>query len=532
MSLSTGRSAGAAIVAAALLAAGPAAAQKSGGILKLYATDNPPSASVLEESTIVTLMPYMAVYNNLVMFDPDVKQQSMESIVPDLAKSWSWSEDNKTLSFKLHTGVTWHDGKPFSAKDVKCTWDSMMGKGESRLRKNPREAWYTNVEEVSVDADDAVSFHLKRPQPSFINLLAAGFSGINPCHVSARDMRQHPIGTGPFRFVEYRQNSHIKLEKNPNYWKEGLPYLDGIEYTIVRNRSTRILGFVSKEYDMTFNHDVTLPLLKDVESQVPDAFCQVSPPGTQITLMLNRDVEPFDNENVRRAIQLAIDRKAYTDILTQGKARPGGTMLPQPEGLWGMPTEMLEKITGYDPDIEKSRTEARKIMEEHGYTEQNPLRVKLASRDLPSYRDPAVILIDHLRAINVAAELELVDSTMWYNRMTRKDYAIALNNTGLALDEPDVNFFENYACDSQRNYTRYCNKDVEAMFVEQSSMIDQEKRKELVWEIDRRLQEEGARPVIFHNISATCAHPYVKGLSMATNSQYSHWRFETVWLDK
>src|SRR5690606_5812945 len=224
-----------------------------------------------------------------------------------------------------------------------------------------------------------------------------------------------------FRFVEYRQNSHIKLEKNPNYWKEGLPYLDGIEYTIVRNRSTRILGFVSKEYDMTFNHDVTLPLLKDVESQVPDAFCQVSPPGTQITLMLNRDVEPFDNENVRRAIQLAIDRKAYTDILTQGKARPGGTMLPQPEGLWGMPTEMLEKITGYDPDIEKSRTEARKIMEEHGYTEQNPLRVKLASRDLPSYRDPAVILIDHLRAINVAAELELVDSIMWYNRMTRKD---------------------------------------------------------------------------------------------------------------
>src|SRR5690606_4608641 len=130
MSLSTGRSAGAAIIAAALLAAGPAAAQKSGGILKLYATDNPPSASVLEESTIVTLMPYMAVYNNLVMFDPEVKQQSMESIVPDLAESWSWSEDNKKLSFKLHTGVTWHDGKPFSAKDVKCTWDAMMGEGE------------------------------------------------------------------------------------------------------------------------------------------------------------------------------------------------------------------------------------------------------------------------------------------------------------------------------------------------------------------------------------------------------------------
>src|SRR3546814_2636336 len=124
--------------------------------------------------------------------------------------------------------------------------------------------------------------------------------------------------------------------------------------------------------------------------------------------MLNRDVAPFDNEQIRRAIQLTIDRKAYIDILTQGKAKRGGTMLPQPEGLWGMPIEMLEKVTGYDPDIEKRRAEARSIMEEHGYTAENPLRVKLASRDLASYRDPAVILIDHLKDINVAAELEQI----------------------------------------------------------------------------------------------------------------------------
>src|SRR3546814_19770954 len=91
--------------------------------------------------------------------------------------------------------------------------------------------------------------------------------------------------------------------------------------------------------------------------------------------MLNRDVAPFDNEQIRRALQLTIDRKAYIDILTQGKAKLGGTMLPQPEGLWGMPIEMLEKVTGYDPDIEKRRAETRSIMEEHGYTAENPLRV-------------------------------------------------------------------------------------------------------------------------------------------------------------
>src|SRR3546814_16053334 len=116
--------------------------------------------------------------------------------------------------------------------------------------------------------------------------------------------------------------------------------------------------------------------------------------------------------------------------------------------------------------------------------------------------------------------------------MARKDVAIAPNTTGRALCERDVKLCENFAWDIQRNDTRYCNKEVEQMFVEQSSMIDQEKRKELVWEIDRRLQEDGARPVSFHNLSATCSHSYVKGLSMAVNSQYSHWRFETVWLDR
>src|SRR3546814_13617290 len=115
----------------------------------------------------------MAVYNNLVMFDPEVKQQSMESIVPDLAKSWSWSEDNKTLSFKLHTGVTWHDGKPFSAKDVKCTWDAIKGTSAARLRKNPRKAWYSTLEEVRAEAHDAVRFNLKRPNPSLLHPLPA-----------------------------------------------------------------------------------------------------------------------------------------------------------------------------------------------------------------------------------------------------------------------------------------------------------------------------------------------------------------------
>jgi peptide/nickel transport system substrate-binding protein len=117
----------------------PAVAQKQGGTLRIYHRDNPPSASIHEEATISTVMPFMGVFNNLVMFDQHKKSNSMDTIVPDLAESWSWDESKTRLTFKLRQGVKWHDGKPFTAKDVKCTWDKLQGKERDSFRKNPRQ---------------------------------------------------------------------------------------------------------------------------------------------------------------------------------------------------------------------------------------------------------------------------------------------------------------------------------------------------------------------------------------------------------
>ncbi len=138
--------------------------------------------------TIYALRPVMGVFNNLVMYDQHVKQNSMASIVPDLASSWSWDEDSTRLTFKLHEGIKWHDGQPFTAKDVKCTWDLLQGKASDKLRINPRKAWYRNLDEVMTNGDFEVTFRLKRPQPAFLALLASGFSPVYPCHVSPRDM--------------------------------------------------------------------------------------------------------------------------------------------------------------------------------------------------------------------------------------------------------------------------------------------------------------------------------------------------------
>jgi hypothetical protein len=199
----------------ALFGAEPACAQKHGGILKLYTLDSPASMSILEETTVFAQRPMMGVFNNLVVFDQHVKQNSLQSIVPDLATGWSWNEDGTELTFSLCHGVKWHDGKPFTAKDVQCTWDLLTGKSSDKLRLNPRKDWYRNLEEVRADGDYEVTFRLKRPQPSLLVLLGWGVSPVYPCHVPARDMCSHPIGTGPFKSSSSHQTSRSRSRETP-----------------------------------------------------------------------------------------------------------------------------------------------------------------------------------------------------------------------------------------------------------------------------------------------------------------------------
>ena len=164
-------------------------------------------------------------------------------------------------------------------------------------------------------------------------------------------MRQHPIGTGPFKFVEYKPNQGIKLAKNPEYWKPGGPISTAIEYTIVPNRSTAILGFIAGKFDMTFPYEVTFPLLKDIKSQAPQSVCEEGAANELVGMLMNRTKPPFDNPDVREAVALTLDRKSFIDILGQGEGNIGGALLPPPEGVWGMPTERLMALPGYSGDV-------------------------------------------------------------------------------------------------------------------------------------------------------------------------------------
>ena len=132
------------------------------------------------------------------MFDQAKPHESVDTIVPDLAESWSWDDTNTKLTFKLRQGVTWHDGKPFTAKDVQCTWRMLIGKSEgpTDFRKNPRQVWYSKLQDVTTNGDYEATFVLSEPQPGLLTLLASGFSAVYPCHVPQQVMRTKPIGTG------------------------------------------------------------------------------------------------------------------------------------------------------------------------------------------------------------------------------------------------------------------------------------------------------------------------------------------------
>jgi peptide/nickel transport system substrate-binding protein len=204
------------------------------------------------------------------------------------------------------------------------------------------------------------------------------------------------------------------------------------------------------------------------------------PSNASTNLLVNPEAPACDNSDLRRALALALDRKSFIDILAEGQGDVGGAMLPPPGGVWGMPPEILATIPGYGPDVGKNRAAAREIMAKLGYGPDKRLAIKVAARNIAGYRDPGIILIDQLKQIGIDGELDPIETANWFPKLARKDYQIGLNNTGSGVDDPDQQFFENYGCGSERNYTGYCNAELEKRFGEESEIADRDKRRHLV----------------------------------------------------
>ena len=518
------------LVLGMMIGAAPAMAQKAGGVLSATLRENPPSLSIHQESTISTVWPVMPIYNNLVIYDWKKAVEGPDTIVGELAESWSWDKTKTKLTFKLHKGVTWHDGKPFTSADVKFTFDLVRGASSVRMKTNPRDAYYANVKEIVTNGDHEVTFVLNRPQPGLLSIFATGYSPVTPAHIAPDDLRTTAVGTGPFKLQTFTPDQSLVLEKNPNYFRKGRPYLDGINFVIIKARPSRTAALQAGQVDIAFPTETNEAAYSTLKSAVPSMQFQKVAQAVGDNIIMNLKKAPFDNLKVRQAVSMAMDRSAMIKSVHQGLAVPGGANVPPPYGVWGLSVKELASLPGYG-DPEKNKAQARKLLASLGYTKDKPLKVTVSTRAIAIYVDTASWAIDQLKQVGIEGTLEQIETGNWHSKITRGEYEMGINLTGVGPDDPDANFYENYSCESPRNVTFYCNPEVEKLFEQQSMETNPKKRLQLVHDIDKRLQMEVARPWMAHRLDYFAAHAYVKNL-VAHHNAYNFGRMENVWLDK
>jgi peptide/nickel transport system substrate-binding protein len=504
---------------------------KYGGVLVSAPLSAPPSLSPHEEATIATLVIAAPCFNNLVTFDPTKQREALDTVVGELAERWSWQDGGRTLTFFLRKGVQWHDGRPFSAPDVKYTFDMVRAapNAAGKLRVNPRQDWYSNIEAIDTPDASTVIFRLKRPQPSLLLMLASDYSPVYPAHVPVKEFRTRCVGTGPFRLKEYRAGEFVLLEKNPHYFVSGRPYLDGLKFLIIEDRSTQVAGLQAGQLDVS-PAGWSRVNAESAKRAVPQLTLIETSSNVNDNILVNFKRPPFTDVRMRRALNLALDRTSYINGPRQGGAVPGGAMLVKPFGLWGLPADELGRLPGTGDPI-KQKEAAKKLLADAGFGPATPLHLTVSTRAVAIYVDVASWMSDQLKQVGIQATLEQVESGAWFGKMTRHDYDVALNLTGAGIDDPDANLYQNYKCGSPRNYSDYCSPEIDRLIDEQSQTLDPTRRLQLVQEIDRKLQLDGARPILGWQVRYIVLWPRVRGV-VPQVSLHNGNRMQEVWLDR
>jgi peptide/nickel transport system substrate-binding protein len=527
---------GAMLLLATLAATGLSAhgqqSPKRGGTLNAMLGEDLPGFSILEAGTVSTTWPMMPCYSNLVIFDQLKSQETVDTVQPELAERWSWQDNYRNLVFFLRKNVKWHDGQPFSSKDVKYTFDILREAPDAhgKLRINPRKDWFNNIDAIETPDPHTVVFKLKRPQPSLLLMLASGYSPVYPAHVPVAELRQRCVGTGPFRQKEYVRGQSITLERNPDYFIPDRPYLDAVRYVIITERGTRLAALQAGRLDVAIPLEMTKTMAETVKRAAPSlVVAETGQIGTDNVLMDHKK-PPFDNVNVRRAISLAMDRQAFVQGVRHGGAVIGASVMPRPFGAWALPDKDLRALPGYRGST-RDKAESRRLLAAAGFGPGKPLRLELSTRAFAIYVDVASFVVDQLHQVGIEATVKQIETSAWFPALARRDYHIAANLTAAAIDDPDVYFYENYKCGTSRNYTNYCNEEVDRLIDQQSQELDRTKRQQIVWQIQRQLEADVARPMLAWRNEYFTQWPYVKNL-VPHHSLYNYGRMQDVWLDR
>src|SRR5882762_242224 len=315
---------------------------KSGGVLRMGLTNRPPHFDVHQSGTFNNLGTQGCMFDNLIRRDP---RDSGKTIIPDLAHSWEIAEDGRTYTFQLRKDVQFHDGAELTADDVKATFDRIVKPPQGI--SIPRSILFKAVSEINARDKYTIEFKLSEPRPVnfMMSAIASGWNVIvrkktlEDNQYNLRKVEIYP-GTGPFRSKQRVENEKWVMERNPNYWNKGLPYLDGVEFYHVLPFSTELGSSVlSGRVDyIRITDPVTARKAKDMPGLKTTAFNQSVIQGC----WANSKKKPFDDPRVRRALHLAFDRHTLVDVVKDvAPMRVGGFVYPFSE--FATPTEELFK---------------------------------------------------------------------------------------------------------------------------------------------------------------------------------------------
>ncbi len=422
--------------------------------------------------------PTSNVYSHLVAIDWGVNKGT--GAYSDLAESWSTSEDGKLVTFKLHKGAKWHDGKSVTAHDVKFTFDTIIRK------KYPAFVVLKNVKEITVPDDHTVVMELIDPEVGFVPMLAqvsTWTAKIYPRHLwenqdgfDSGPYVNAPIGSGPFKFSRWDKGGLVELEANKDYFR-GPPKLDRLVFRQVTDVNVARAEFDSGRLQF-LNYEYAPPLAEVAALQRdPKVKVVFTPSHFSRDIQINIKKAPLDKLQVRQAIAHAIDRDAMNRLAFAGLWKTAVHASVESQG------DLINRNARF-PTFDRAKAE--KLLDEAGLP-RGPggwrFDVSVTNPNFPDCKAMMEVLVQQLRQVGINAKLEQFDQATWFRRQSEKQFDISCYFTRYGPD-PDA-FREHFMTGGGRNNMSYSNPELDAVAQRAATLQDKEERKRLY----HRIQE-------------------------------------------
>jgi peptide/nickel transport system substrate-binding protein len=519
-----------AMAAACLLAMGSALqaeTPKRGGILNFAVVAEPPNTDCHATTTFAMVHPVAPQYSTLLEFVGPMDKLRIEG---DLAESWEVSKDGLTYTFKLRKGVKFHDGSDLTSADIKATYERIINPAAEVI--SARKAQHQDIKQIDTPDPHTVVFRLGQVNMSMLLHFASPFN----CVYSAAKLKDNPrypetevMGTGAFKFVEYVKGSHWRAVRFDQYFRNDRPYLDGYRAIFVRS-NTVVSGLRGGQYDAEFRGRTPQERDQLLETMKDKVTVQEGPWVTNILLTFNTERKPFDDVRVRRALTLAIDRWGGSESMGKVSLIKDVSGAFRPGAEWSLPKSELEQMPGFWPDIEKSRAEARRLLQEAGHPN---LKLRLVNRTIDQPFIPAgIYAVDQWKKIGVAAEHAPLETKLWFAAMEGGEFDAVVQNISDFADDPTAQFNTLLSKHTSAiGYSRHGDTKLDDLFTRQSQIVDRAERMKVVNEFERYALGQAYNVPLLWYQRIVVNNKKVKGWHL-TPSHFTGQNLVNVWLDE